>query len=64
MRLRNDKNRKNGSDVKFKIANLPQPCFYLYHIRLRDMKKVNNGSDDIIKNKDPPQPYYYIYNIS
>ena len=39
MRLRNDKNRNNGSDEIKQFENLPQPKKYLYYMRLRNDKK-------------------------
>jgi hypothetical protein len=56
MRLRNDKNRNNGSDEDKEIKNLPQPKKYLYYMRLRNDKNRNNGSDEIYHFKTLPQP--------
>lgn len=56
MRLRNDKNRNNGSDGIKKFKNPPQPKRYLYYMRLRNDKNRNNGSDEIKKVKNLPQP--------
>jgi hypothetical protein len=49
MRLRNDKNRNNGSDEIKQFKNPQQPKKYLYYIRLRNDKNRNNGSDKIKK---------------
>ena len=56
MRLRNDKNRNNGSDEDKEFKNLPQPKKYLYYMRLRNDKNRNNGSDKIYHFKTLPQP--------